>query len=102
MRQNTASCAARASRKYLNFLGFTHISGRTLKTSKFIVKRKTIPRRLAAKLGVLKQELRRRWHQPVAEVGAWWRSVVQGYLNYHAVAGNMDSLNSFRGQVIWR
>src|SRR5215831_17300136 len=28
--------------------------------------------------------------------------VVRGYFNYHAVPGNMDSLNSFRGQVIWR
>jgi hypothetical protein len=30
------------------------------------------------------------------------KSVVQGYFNYHAVPGNMDSLNSFRSQVIWR
>jgi RNA-directed DNA polymerase len=68
----------------------------------FIVKRKTIPKRLSAKLSELKRELRRRWHQPAAEVGAWLRSVVQGYFNYHAVPGNMDSLNSFRAQVIWR
>ena len=37
----------------------------------------------------------------MAEVGKWLRSVVQGYFNYHAVPGNMDSLNSFRAQVIW-
>jgi RNA-directed DNA polymerase len=85
-----------------NFLGFTHICGKTRKTGRFIVKRKTIPKRLSAKLTELKWELRRRWHQPVAEVGAWLRSVVQGYFNYHAVPGNMDSLNSFRAQVIWR
>jgi RNA-directed DNA polymerase len=88
-----------------NFLGFTHICGRTRrtrKTGRFIVKRKTIQQRLSAKLSELKQELRRRWHQPVAAVGKWLRSVVQGYFNYHAVPGNMDSLNSFRAQVIWR
>ncbi len=85
-----------------NFLGFTHICGKTRKTGRFIVKRKTIQKRLSAKLSELKQELRRRWHQPVAEVGKWLRSVVQGYFNYHAVPGNMDSLNSFRAQVIWR
>jgi RNA-directed DNA polymerase len=85
-----------------NFLGFTHICGKTRKTGQFIVKRKTIPKRLSAKLSELKRELRRRWHQPVAEVGAWLKSVVQGYFNYHAVPGNMDSLNSFRAQVIWR
>ena len=85
-----------------DFLGFTHISGKTRKTGRFIVKRKTIQKRLSAKLGELKQELRRRWHQPISEVGKWLRSVVQGYFNYYAVPGNMDSLNSFRAQTIWR
>ncbi len=85
-----------------NFLGFTHMCGKTRKTGRFIVKRKTIRKRLSAKLHELQEELRRRWHQPVAEVGKWWKTVVQGYFNYHAVPGNMDSLNSFRAQVIWR
>ena len=85
-----------------DFLGFTHICGKTRKTGRFIVQRKTIRKRLSAKLSELKEELRRRWHEPVAEVGKWLRSVVQGYFNYHAVPGNMDSLHSFRAQVIWR
>ena len=85
-----------------NFLGFTHMCGKTRKTGRFIVKRKTIQQRLSTKLRELKGELRRRWHQPVAEVGKWLRAVVQGYFNYQAVPGNMDSLNSFRAQVIWR
>jgi group II intron reverse transcriptase/maturase len=85
-----------------DFLGFTHFCGRTRKTGRYIVKRKTIQKRLRTKLKELKEELRRRWHEPVAEVGKWLRSVVQGYFNYHAVPGNMDSLNSFRAQVIWR
>ena len=84
-----------------NFLGFTHMCGKTRKTGRFIVKRTTIRKRLTAKLSELKEELRRRWRQPAAEVGKWLRSVVQGYLNYHAVPGNMDSLNGFRAQVIW-
>jgi hypothetical protein len=29
-------------------------------------------------------------HDPVAQTGAWLRSVVQGYFNYHAVPGNID------------
>src|SRR5271156_6486839 len=84
-----------------DFLGFTHMCGTTRTTGRFIVKRKTIRKRLSGKLGELKEELRRRWHQPVAEVGKGLRSVVKGYFNYHAVPGNMDSLNSFRAQVIW-
>ena len=91
-----------AKPEVFNFLGFTHICGKTRKTGRFIVKRKTIQQRLSAKLSELKRELRRRWHQPVTAVGKWLRSVVQGYFNYHAVPGNMDSLNSFRAQVIWR
>ena len=85
-----------------DFLGFTHMCGKTRKAGRFIVKRKTIRKRLSTKLGELKEELRRRWHQPAAEVGRWLRSVVQGYFNYHAVPGNLDSLKSFRSQVIWR
>jgi len=85
-----------------DFLGFTHICGQTRKTGRFIVKRKTIRKRLSTKLRELKGELRRRWHQPVAEVGRWLKSVVQGYFNYHAVPGNLDSLKAFRHQVIWR
>ena len=45
--------------------------GKTRKTGRFIVKRKTIRKRLSAKLKVVKEELRRRWHQPVPEVGRW-------------------------------
>jgi RNA-directed DNA polymerase len=85
-----------------DFLGFTHICGTTRKTGRFIVKRQTTRRRLSAKLAAIKEALRRRWHEPVAMTGRWLRAVVQGYFNYHAVPGNMDRLNSFRTQVIWR
>jgi hypothetical protein len=85
-----------------DFLGFTHMCGKSRQTGRFIVRRKTIRKRPSAKLKGLKEELRRRWHEPVAEVGKWLKSVVQGYFNYHAVPGNMESLNSFRAQVIWR
>jgi RNA-directed DNA polymerase len=85
-----------------NFLGFTHICGQTWKTGKFLVLRKTIHKRLAAKLRALKEELRRRKHLSVAELGKCLRSVVQGYFNYHAVPGNLASLRSFRLQVIRR
>src|SRR6266850_1420898 len=83
-----------------NFLGFMHVCGTTRKTGRFIVKRQTIRKRLSAKLHALKAELRHRWHTPVVQLGQWLRSVVQGWFNYHAVPGNMDSLNAFRSQVL--
>ena len=82
-----------------NFLGFTHICGRTRKQGKFLVLRKTIRKRLLTKLKELKMELRRRRHQPVADLGKWLRSVVQGFFNYHAVPGNLESLKCFRLEV---
>ena len=78
-----------------DFLGFTHICAKNQRTGGFSIDRKTIRKRLSAKLKAVREELRRRWHEPVAEVGKWLRSVVQGYFNYHAVPGNIDSLQSF-------
>jgi RNA-directed DNA polymerase len=83
-----------------DFLGFTHVCGTTRKTGRFIVKRQTIRKRLSAKLKALQAELRHRWHAPVVQLGQWLRSVVRGWLNYHAVPGNMDRLNAFRSQVL--
>ncbi|MGC2766452.1 MAG: group II intron reverse transcriptase/maturase, partial [Candidatus Acidiferrum sp.] len=51
-----------------NFLGFTHICGQARKNGKFLVLRKTIRKRLLAKLKEVKDELRKRMHQPLAEV----------------------------------
>lgn len=83
-----------------DFLGLTHICGTTRKTGRFIVKRRTIRKRLTAKLHGLKAELRHRWHVPVPRLGQCLRSVVQGWFNDHAVPGNMDSLKAFRSQVL--
>jgi len=87
-----------------NYLGFTHICGVTRITGRYTVRRKTIAKRLRAKLREVKGQLRRRWHRPIAETGKWLRSVVQGYFNYHAVPGNYGSLDTFRYQVAraWR
>jgi RNA-directed DNA polymerase len=86
-----------------DFLGFTHISGKDRKGS-YALRRKTISKRMRAKLLEIKQQLRRRMHEPLAQTGQWLRSVVQGYFNYHAVPGNTDSLSALRYRVIrlWR
>jgi len=87
-----------------DFLGFTHICGRTRSTGRFTIKRKTIGKRMRAKLQEIRQKLRKRMHDAVPEVGKWLRSVVQGYFNYHAVPGNGKRLQAFRDAVTryWR
>jgi hypothetical protein len=57
------------------FLGFTHYCGKRRKTGTFIVWRKTAKKRMAAKLRLIKAELRYRMHEPVASVGAWLEGV---------------------------
>src|SRR5262252_6873262 len=82
-----------------DFLGFQHISGKN-RLGRFTVRRKTIRKRLRAKLRKLKQELQWRMHDPMTQTGRWLRSVVQGYFNYYAVPGNLDSLAAFRQRVL--
>lgn len=82
-----------------DFLGFTHICGRT-RHGKFIVRRKTMAKRLRSKLGDLKTELRRRRHHPVRDVGIWLGKVIRGHYGYYAVPLNSKALRSFRWELV--
>jgi RNA-directed DNA polymerase len=86
-----------------DFLGFTHICGKK-RDGTFVVKRKTVSKRMRAKLEEIKLQLRNRTHDPIAQTGKWLKSVVQGYFNYHAVPGNTNSLRVFRFRItqLWR
>jgi group II intron reverse transcriptase/maturase len=81
-----------------NFLGFTHACGQTLK-GKFVVLRHTMAARVRAKLQDLKQELRRRMHQAVAQTGAWLASVLRGHDRYYGVPRNSRKLAGFHDAV---
>jgi RNA-directed DNA polymerase len=81
-----------------NFLGFTHISSQTPKC-RFVIKRKTIRKRLSAKLAEVKDDLTKRMHEPVPIVGKWLSSVIRGYDNYHSIPGNMRCLETFRRAI---
>jgi RNA-directed DNA polymerase len=86
-----------------NFLGFTHICGRS-RRGLFQLKRKSRRDRMRAKLRAIKEELRRRMHEPIPQQGHWLRQVVRGYFAYHAVPTNVASLSAFRNHVVdlWR
>lgn len=83
-----------------NFLGFTHICGKT-KRGMFTVLRKTMRKKWQAKLRELYIELRRRMHEPVPEQGAYLRAVVLGHMRYYGVPMNSRSLQAFRWKVGW-
>ena len=81
-----------------DFLGFTHCCGTTRKGT-FTIKRKSMAKRMRAKLQEIKLQLKRRMHGAVDKVGRWLRSVVQGWFNCHAVPGNFGCLDAFHTQV---
>ena len=86
-----------------NFLGLTHICGRT-RGGRFQLLRHTRRDRARAKHRAIKDELRKRMHQPIPEQGRWLRQVVNGFFGYHAVPTNSAALSAFRFNVLdlWR
>lgn len=86
-----------------DFLGFTHCCS-TTRQGLFQVRRLTVKKRMRAKIAQIRVELMRRRHQPIAVVGKWLNRVVRGYLNYHAVPGNLYRLGSMCKDIgrAWR
>ena len=60
-----------------NFLGFTHICGTSHKTGYFTVQRKTIGKRMAAKLKDIRAKLRKRMHETILGTREWLQTVGQ-------------------------
>ena len=85
-----------------DFLGFTHICGRSRRGG-FRLQRRTRRDRKRAQLRAVKDELRRRMLDPIPAQGRWLRQVVGGYFAYHAVPTNFAALASFRHwiKVLW-
>jgi group II intron reverse transcriptase/maturase len=79
-----------------HFLGFTPICSTIPKSGKFMVKRKTIGKRMTAKRHDAAAKLRKRMNDPMEQTGDWLKQVVRGYFNYHAVPGNLERLYTFR------
>ena len=61
-----------------NFLGFTHICGKNHVTGYFMVLRKTMGKRMAAKLKEIRQKLRVGLHDSTKSTMGWLQSVVRG------------------------
>ncbi|MEY4578306.1 MAG: hypothetical protein RL701_3009 [Pseudomonadota bacterium] len=86
-----------------DFLGFTHICGRS-RRGKFLLIRRTSKKRMRARLKAIREGLLKQRHLPVDKQGRRLGAVVRGYFAYHAVPTNMHRLSSFRTEVLraWR
>jgi RNA-directed DNA polymerase len=101
VRRSQSETARRGKTETFTFLGFTHFCGQRIRDGAFIVWRITAKKRMVAKLKAIKAELQRRKHDRTATVGAWLRTVVLGYYQYHAVPGNTTQLRIFQRRVNW-
>jgi group II intron reverse transcriptase/maturase len=81
-----------------DFLGFTHIAG-TDRRGKHQLQRRTSRKKRQAKLASLREEMRRRRHEPARLQHAWLCSVLRGHYQYYGVPSNYASLRSFREHV---
>jgi group II intron reverse transcriptase/maturase len=82
-----------------DFLGFTHKCGKTRKHGRFTIHRHSMAKRMRATFQAIKAKLRKRMHRPLGETARWLRSVVQGWLNYHAVPSNSHRICRFVDEV---
>jgi retron-type reverse transcriptase len=85
------------------FLKFIFICGKS-RQGRFLLQRKTRGDRLRAKLRAVKDQLRRRLHEPIPAQGRWLKQLVTGFFASHAVPTNARALGAFRYHVIhlWR
>ena len=82
-----------------DFLGFTHICGKTMKRKRFIVNRITIAKRMRRTLAVIKEQLQRRRHDSLGETGRWLAQVYRGWQGYYGVPNNGRRLQQFRNAI---
>jgi RNA-directed DNA polymerase len=54
---------------------------------------------MRAKLAEIKDQLRRRRHDPISVQGRWLTQVLRGHMAYYCVPGNSDAVSAFRYQL---
>ena len=83
-----------------DFLGFTHICGKTRKAGWFTVLRHTMRKRLKRKVQEVREKLYERRHDPIPAVGRWLHSVLTGHYRYFGVPHNSRRLAAFRYYIM--
>ena len=82
-----------------DFLGFTHYCSRTRNGGHFRMKRKTISKRLTAKLKLMNEWLRKNRTLPTAKLMKTVRAKLQGHYAYYGVTDNSRSISCYARQV---
>ncbi len=83
-----------------NFLGFTHFCSRSRNGRGFRMKRKTISKRLTAKVKSYKEWLKSSRTLPTADIMKITIAKLRGHYAYYGVADNTRSINTFTYLII--
>jgi RNA-directed DNA polymerase len=81
-----------------DFLGLTHIAS-VDRHGRFQLRRRTSRKKRVAKLASLKDEMRKRRHEPMRAQQVWLASVLRGHYRYYGVPTNYRALHQFRERV---
>ena len=83
-----------------DFLGFTHVCGKTRK-GRFALVRLTMRKRLRGQAAGGEGRLPLALARPHPEVGKWLASIIRGHMQYYAVPLNFDAIEAFHHRVVW-
>ncbi len=81
--------------KTFDFLGFTHYCGRTRNGKRFRMKRKTISKRLTAKLKVYKEWLKKNRTLPTPQILRITVAKLRGHYGYYGVTDNSQGISAY-------
>lgn len=81
-----------------DFLGFTHYCSKSQKGN-FRVKRKTIAKKMRAKIIQCKEWLKANRHKSIMEIMKSLSRSLKGYYNYYCITDNSNTVNNFMDKV---
>lgn len=82
-----------------DFLGFTHYWAQS-RQGKWVIKRKTINKRLVRKIKEIWQWCRKHRHEPVKDQRDRLRSRLNGYYNYHGIRCNFAAIEQLYRETV--
>lgn len=82
-----------------DFLGFTHYWAKSHR-GWWVIKRRTIGKRLVRKIKEIWQWCRKHRHEPIEDQRARLRSRLSGYYNYHGITCNFEALDQLYRETL--
>ena len=88
-------CTTERKSGKFDFLGFTHVIGKSRKGLSNVVKYRTSEKKLKAKRPKIKKFLRENMHTPVVQLIKALNIRLMGHYNYYGISHNTDKLKGF-------